>query len=296
MSPSGEGHSPSAPDARRSHLLAGLYIVIGSLALFQIIGAATYFVETRWPLALSTHDFLKWILPGGLLVGALCGLGMIWRIRRQRRRGRVSGTPRRFLAVSAAVLLGLGAGGILVILANALLDASPAQYHDVEVMEMRSNVSHGLLHSRNVTYAELGSRRGGRHLVSELQGRQFKMGGAGVLDIRPGFLGMPWLRQICPVDLREVPSPEGYPEVIAVPRRDAKPDAAEFMYFTLVVLLGDGQTMPASEALWELVRQHDVSLGGTPPDPPEDSQENAGEEMLPATQSAPADNAADSRL
>jgi hypothetical protein len=233
---------------------AVLCILIGFVGLFALLVVFIYAVHFFEPIEMGAWDFWKWSLPAGLLMGALGGFGLFWLNRRNQRRSGISNRKRLLLAGFCGIVLGFAAGVTKVTFVNAALDSSPARYRDVEIVNVWRTTHHFIVRIYEIEYAELGSGRKAKCPARPEYINEFQMG-VGVLDVRTGFLGVPWVRQIYPVVLREVKNPSDHPKVLAIPQQDSRPGEEKFGYFVLAVALENGKTLPASEAIWDLVRR-----------------------------------------
>jgi hypothetical protein len=230
-------------------------IVLGFVAAFAAVIGGMYALEFRGPIDISGHDLVTRFVPAGIILGIPFGIGMI-RLSRyeQRKSGSPTGKPTRpALLWFCGIFLGFLAGAILLIIGNAALDSSPPEFRDVEVVNFWQTTHHGILRQYDIEFTQLGSTKKDRYPARPEYMDKFRPFEAGVIEVHRGRLGMPWIRQIYPVDLREIEGTTAAAHSFLAGQTDRRTGEVRSVKLGLVVVLESGKTMPASHQLWQLV-------------------------------------------
>jgi len=216
-------------------------VLIGLVAIFILMIMGFYAIEFRFPMEEDFGAFAIGFGAGAVLFGMLSLVGTIFL-------NKIKKTDK--IKPVGPAILGAILGGVFMIfllpLVNAGLDSSVPEYREVDVVEFWQETWNGIIRMYDIEYRDVitGETRKYPARVEHMQ--KFHTTKAGVIEIRKGFLGWPWIRQIHPVILAEI-DPEQSIFYGPGKNRDSSPG------ITLAILLEDGSVMPLGDEMYRRV-------------------------------------------
>jgi hypothetical protein len=167
------------------------------LILWLVIGAA-YAISFCWPLKVDSLVFAVVLVSGGLILGVISLIvALILNKLRQ-----------KSIKLIRCSILSAVAGGLLTLflspVVNSVFDYSEPEFREVEVIEFWQVTWDFLLRNYEIEYRELKSNKQRKYPATLEYMKYFWNTRAGAIEIKKGFLGWPWVRQIHPLVLVEV--------------------------------------------------------------------------------------------
>jgi hypothetical protein len=182
-------------------VMLGIWAITALLASFQFY----------WPISGPTSRQWMGFVPFAVVMGILGSLLMRWLLRREAANPNSIDRHKTnaWLAPLAGFVL---AGGLLstllIICANAALDKSAPRYREIEIVKLWQTTHDLIFREYEIEYVDRSTREKTKHSARPEDLDRFATTRAGLVDIREGFLGMSWIRQICPVMVEPMPLSE----------------------------------------------------------------------------------------
>jgi hypothetical protein len=179
-------------------IMIGIWAIIALLASFQFY----------WPISGPTARHWMYFIPFAVVMGVLGSLAMRWLLRTEAANPN-SIDPHKAGAWVAPlvgfVLVGCLFSTLVILYANAALDRSAPRYREIEVVELWEKTHDMVFREYTIEYIDRLSRNKDEHSARPNDLEDFAATRAGVMDIRQGFLGLAWIRQIHPVTVKPIP-------------------------------------------------------------------------------------------
>jgi len=193
----GKPATASSAMAESWMLVAVLSLIVAGL--FYALHAVQF-----WSPLTENH----WVYVGGVgVAGILCALvalPLVWLDAVKK------GQPPLMHALKYAGLCGLlGAlpGGIFGVMGvNVLLDSAPASRQEIAIEHYWQETTNGVFRQYQIEYRDVPGSGTRKRNVPYDQLSEFAATGVAVMEVAPGYLGMPWVRHVRPV--RCVPVPD----------------------------------------------------------------------------------------
>jgi hypothetical protein len=216
------------------------------IAGFGLLLSAIYSIEFRFPVSENDSAMLRPMIPVFAILAPLCGWGMWKLLKRESSKG---GTQRRFArlwAVLAGLVGGAMGSAVLVAFINSALDRSPPLYQEFEVVNLWEETHDGVIRTYKIEYEPLGGGKRQKYPANHETLEKFSVTVAGVAQRHRGFLGLPWIRAVYPMQAELAKD-----ALTSQPRKGV--ELADLIHF--VATTDSGERVPASPRLVQRIMQ-----------------------------------------
>ena len=216
-----------------------LAVIIGVVAICALLVVGLYSLKFYSPLE---EDPWVWGL-GALIGGAVIALiaVLVAALRKKSRTDCIAASIAGLILGGLAVALGM-------MIVNATLDTSPSAYREVEIVDFWQETTYPLfIRDYSIEFHELDKEKNQKYPSQVEHMQEFMLTMAGAIEVKRGYFGWPWIRQIHPVIVarigEEEPQTQEQGETAIAPQTPEEAGLGFFIY------TDDEQYLPVSEKL-----------------------------------------------
>jgi hypothetical protein len=228
-------------------------VALGVVAALCLVLAAFYSFQFFMPIEGRALPLIAF-LGGGFVVACAA---MLWLTRKSNAPGSMGKRIVKTIFVGAFV--GCGAGGIAMIGLNALLDRSPPAYADIEITEVWQTTYKFIFRRYEFEYLPLGRSENNRYPATVGTIADFEDTRAGVMELRSGAFGMPWIAALHPCVVVPVEPNSPRPKhmiKLSINPQGAPPDTKFEVELGIMISLPDGSLREPSDRLAQRALAH----------------------------------------